>query len=119
MKDEKEPVMYIIVNTDLKMNKGKIAAQSCHSVCKIMKMNYGPETPNKWFTQWFTGSYTKIVLKSNTYTMMNIIKNYPDICSWTFDEGRTQIKKGSLTTIAFIPMPRDSAPKELSDMKLL
>ena len=31
---QKEAVMYVLVNTDIKMDKGKIANQCCHSVAR-------------------------------------------------------------------------------------
>jgi peptidyl-tRNA hydrolase len=41
--------------------------------------------------------------------------------SYTYDEGRTEIPKGSLTTIAFIPMPKDDnrITGYIAELKLL
>lgn len=112
-----EIVMYVIVNSDLKMDKGKVAAQVAHSACKAV-VHACSNKCDEFFGKWYHGSYAKIVLRANTDEMKKLIENYPTICFWTIDEGRTQIPKGSLTTIAFLPLPRSKAPKELADMKL-
>jgi len=128
-----EPVMYIVVNKDLKIGRGKVAAQVAHSAVKASHMAYTLDSvPSEGPTErrlsksnctvwesWFRGSYTKVVLKASEYEMKMLIDKYPRICCWTFDEGRTQIAKGSLTTVAFVPMMRSEFPKEVKEMKLL
>lgn len=118
---DEEIVMYILINSDLKMDKGKIAAQACHSACKVVYYlsRVDPNSPNSNFIKWLASSYTKIVLRTDTNTMEHIEKKYHDKCRSTHDEGRTQIKKGSLTSIAFFPMPKNKVPEELKGMKLL
>lgn len=121
-----EPVMYIIVNKDLKMSKGKIAAQCCHSACKVveefMRREYN-SNPSGWldmyFQQWLKGSYAKIVLKASEYEMNELIKEHPLIVRYTRDEGRTQVKAGSLTTLAFFPLPKSEIPEKLKELKLV
>jgi PTH2 family peptidyl-tRNA hydrolase len=115
-------VMYILVNMDLKMGKGKIAAQVAHSAVKVYKEfvlnsdNWRTEWL-VWFKKWNDGIYAKVVLKS-TYEQMKAIIDVPMQCH-TFDAGLTQIKKGSLTTMAFYPMPKSKAPWLIKDLKLL
>jgi len=112
-----EIVMYIVVNSELKMDKGKIAAQVAHSAVKASHRG-SVDTADEW-TKWFAGSYTKICLKAPAFMLKKLMKLYPKTCIGTYDEGRTQIPSGSLTTVAFIPMAKGKAPKELSQLKLL
>jgi len=101
-----EIVMYIIVNKDLKsMSPGKMAAQVAHSAVKASHL--GETREPEWWKEWYKGSYPKIVLKASEFEMREIIKSYTECSAFTIDEGRTEIPRGSLTTLAFIPMPRD------------
>ena len=113
-----ELVMYIVVNIDLKMGKGKIAAQVAHSAVKVAHDLF-LNNKESW-TKWYGGSYTKIVLKASGNDLQSLVRRYGAfMCRWTFDEGRTQIGRGSLTTVAFFPVPKALCPEELKKMKLL
>ena len=49
-----ESVMYIIVNNDLKMDKGKIAGQTCHSACRVTRIIENLESyPESYITAKF------------------------------------------------------------------
>jgi len=110
-----EPVMYIVVNKEVKMSPGKLAAQVAHSAVKASEE--GNRT--KWWESWYFGSYTKIILKASEFEMKELMDKYHDQLVYTRDEGRTEIPKGSLTTLAFIPLLRSEAPPELAKLKLL
>lgn len=111
-----EPVMYIVVNASLGMDKGKAAAQVAHSA--VMASHEGSARDPKTWLEWYGGSHTKVCLKADEATLRDLIDKYPDTVSYTVDEGRTQIGRGSLTTVAFIPTPRALAPPELQSLKL-
>lgn len=115
-KPSSEPVMYIVVNSDVQMSNGKMAAQVAHSA--VMASHEGSaKDPHTWL-EWYGGSHTKICLRADERTLKGIIDRYPDTVSFTVDEGRTEIEQGTLTTAAFIPMPKSSAPPELRVLKL-
>lgn len=114
--------MYILVNNDLKMDKGKIAGQVAHSACRVDR--YVSSLPSnkehhKLYKEWINTGEAKIVLKCTEEMMLSMINKYEDIVCSTRDMGRTQIKPNSLTTIAFFPMYKKNAPKEIQDLKLL
>jgi len=125
---EDEYVMYIVVNHSLKMGKGKIAAQACHSATRVVRfLENFPKRP-LYYNRWLNTNEPKIVLKASQEQMKEIleahrIKRHEDVkgywCLYTIDCGRTQIKAGSLTTIAFRPMKRSEAPAVLKSLKLL
>ena len=130
--NEDEVVMYIIVNSDLGMSKGKIAAQVGHVVMHLVRE--GEElynnrkisditTPLGFKIQdyiiWWSGSYTKVVLKADSKTLFHIMKKYVSDVQYQRDEGRTQIEPGSLTVVGFFPMRRKDTPDEIKKLKLL
>lgn len=97
-----EPVMYIIVNSDLKMDKGKMIAQSAHSVGKMLirlermfyrthfsgdiewyedyeKGKFAPQPSVdalRWYAEWQKGSYVKIALKAPESFLREMIQKY-------------------------------------------
>lgn len=112
-----EVVMYIVMNKDIKMSPGKLAAQASHVAVKAYARG---KVSDCWTTtEWYGGSYAKIVLKASVYEIRELLKKYPEVTVQTIDEGRTEIAKGSLTAIAFVPMDKDNAPAELKELKLL
>ena len=124
---DNEYVMYIVVNSDLKMGKGKIAAQVAHSACRVTRfLDFLPERP-VYYHQWLNYSEPKIVLKASEEKMQALLKEHcihtnTDSKTWCFhtiDAGRTQIPSGSLTTLAFRPMRRKNAPENIKSLKLL
>lgn len=108
--------MYIFVNTDLKMDKGKACAQVGHAVQYIMEEIYdfrmkAEQNPTKYlytnspwdrYLLWKEdfGS-AKVTLKATTEQLLEL-KEMPE-ARYVIDEGRTQIPKGSLTVVAFFP----------------
>lgn len=125
--DDNEYVMYIIVNNDLKMGKGKIASQCCHSVGKIVRILEQAPQEHYYYTSWLNNHEPMIILKANQKEINKLIKDYKvtsyDItklwCVPTHDAGRTQIAPNSLTTLAFRPMMRKYVPQMLKSLKLL
>jgi PTH2 family peptidyl-tRNA hydrolase len=119
-----EFIMYIIVNMDLKMDKGKIASQCCHSSCKVVQILENFENEPDYYKKWLNSNYPKIVLKGNEKLLKFCIDNYSDInkemwCVHTRDLGRTQIEPNSLTTVAFNPIMRKMTPDFIKELKLL
>ena len=123
-----EYVMYIIVNSDLKMGKGKIAAQVAHSACRVTRFLDSFSERPAYYQDWLNHSEPKIVLKTSEEKIRVILKEHcvdtdTDTeglwCFHTIDAGRTQIPSGSLTTLAFRPMRRKNAPENIKSLKLL
>ena len=109
--------MYIVLNSDIKMSKGKACAQASHSAVKASHL--GKDKDIGAWMDWWDHSYVKITLKASEYQIKEILNVHRAICVSTIDEGRTQISKGSLTSIAFIPMYPKDVPTELKILKLL
>jgi len=114
--------LYILVNTDLNMSSGKIGAQTAHSACKVVE--YLTTNSTDTYNMWKLSGHAKIVLGCNSKTLRELISKYNDKtkeiwCEFTLDAGRTEIEPGSLTTIAFCPIKKDSVPKIIKSLKTL
>lgn len=114
---EKNIKMYILVNNDLKMGKGKIAGQVGHCVSGLIRNL--EKNPTRKYNEWLHNGEAKIIIKSTENEMLMLRKKYRDKTVEIHDLGKTQIESGSLTTIGFLPLDRDEVPKEILDGKLL
>ena len=126
-------VMYIVVNKDLNMSPGKLAAQVGHGVERVCgyykyiwdicnslenedtSKNYYEFINN--FVEWRNeGQSTKIVLGADTKTF-NKLKS--KLSSFVItDAGRTEIAPNTETVICFSPMEKDS-DKDIKRLQLL
>ncbi len=106
MSQEKDYVMYIVVNDDLKMGKGKIASQVGHCVQhiveNIIRSYYESKKTDAYtrYMKWKNGA-KKIVLKASKDELIKLSKEMESIA--IYDAGKTQIESGSLTVIGFYP----------------
>lgn len=136
-------VLYVMVNQDLKMGKGKIAGQVGHAVETVIlhMLKFQPALYN----QYHFSHRRKVVLKSNEAEMKLLLKKYgyqfPSKdnkstmlrqengksegekegiwCVPIYDAGMTQIPANSLTVIGFGVMTKENAPEEIKEAKLL
>ena len=100
------PVMYIFINSDLKMDKGKLTAQACHVTNliteNIIREAYEITPPSKvYFTymKW-KNQCTKIILKATTSELLELMK-LPGATS--FIDSGSRIPDNSLTAVGFPP----------------
>ncbi|MEM0057012.1 MAG: peptidyl-tRNA hydrolase Pth2 [Candidatus Geothermarchaeota archaeon] len=111
----------IIVRTDLKMSKGKIASQVAHasvsSFYETLKLK--PEYAYEWLSQ----SQPKIVLKVNSLDELLKVKRKADelgaISVIIRDAGLTEIPPGEITCIGIGPAPKDLIDKLTEGLSLL
>jgi len=109
----------IIIRTDLKMGKGKLAAQAAHA-------SLGAYKKAGFFAKkkWETSGQKKVVLKVNSEKEMKELyrkalskKGFnPELIR---DAGKTQIPEGSMTALAFGPCEDDKIDSITSNLKLL
>ena len=107
---QSEYVMYIVVNSELGMSTGKIAAQVGHVIVNYMLQN---EYINP---DWINNGQPKIVLGADQKTMEELLQ-FPDTY-YIYDGGRTEVPRNSLTALCFAPMLRKEAPKEIRRLRL-
>ncbi|PIA26325.1 hypothetical protein AQUCO_09500056v1 [Aquilegia coerulea] len=112
--------MVLIVRNDLKMGKGKIAAQCSHATLGIYK-KLQHRAP-KALSRWEMCGQVKVVLKTETEDDLLILQesaksmNLPTHI--TIDAGRTQIAPNSLTVMAILG-PADLVDDVTGRLKLL
>ena len=111
----------LVVRTDLKMDKGKIAAQCSHAslsaFLKAQQSKYG-----NWAEDWLAQGMKKIVLKvSSEKELLELFeqtkKHFP--AALIADAGHTQIAAGSKTCIGIGPAPENELHKFTGKLKLL
>ncbi|EJW04631.1 peptidyl-tRNA hydrolase [Edhazardia aedis USNM 41457] len=112
-------VLQIVVRVDLKMGKGKIAAQVGHAVSKVI--DFLIENPEIW-EEWKAAGEPKVILKASDEEINNVLsraKRCNVKIHKVYDAGRTQVKAGSNTVIALGPAPKDILSMLTGDLKLL
>ena len=110
----------IIVRTDLKMGKGKIAAQVAHAAVDAMNKTakIAPAIVNQWVEQ----GQKKVVLKVSSEKKLIMIykeleKHIPVVL--IRDAGHTQLKPGTLTCIGAGPWHDNELEFLTKNLKLL
>lgn len=111
----------IVVRNDLKMGKGKIAAQACHA--SIESFIHAQKICPNIVKEWLRSGQKKVVLKVNSEKeLLEVFKNaniegLP--CSLIRDAGRTQIEPGTITAVGIGPEKEDNINKITEKLKLL
>ena len=112
--------LVLVINNDLKMGKGKIAAQAGHaSVSATLRAGeYRPAS----LDLWLKSGQKKICLKSSYDELIELESKAKADGIQTVritDAGKTQIPSGSLTVIAFGPDNEDKLQSLTGHLKLL
>lgn len=122
---ESEIVCYLIVNSSLKMSKGKIGSQCGHAISALFQMI---PKKTKWFHVWLKQGEPIICLKASDDEIKELAKEFGATNTTKYDDfwgvplhdaGRTQVKENSLTVFALRPIYKSARPKWLAKMKLL
>jgi PTH2 family peptidyl-tRNA hydrolase len=128
----------IVVRKDLKMRKGKLAAQVAHASMKVildktLKMKNELSKVHEWWlrfeyesplSEWLNGSFTKVVVYVESEKELFDIKNechYNDI-PWAvvIDSGKTEFHgEPTLTCLAVGPDWSDKIDEITGDLPLL
>ena len=108
----------MVVRTDLKMGKGKIAAQCCHGSIGSYK-----KSSKEKIRKWENEAYAKVVCKVKTADELFALKRHADEKGLTnylvIDAGRTQIPTSSVTVLAIGPDEDEIIDEVTGDLKLL
>ena len=115
-----EVKMVLVVRQDLKMGKGKAAAQCAHAAVGAYKKaaRQQPAVLKKWERD----GQAKITLKADSEDVLaeleSVAKSQKLVTSLIFDAGRTQIAAGSMTVLAVGPGPADVIDSVTGHLKL-
>ena len=107
----------IVIRADLKMGKGKIAAQCAHASIEAMD-----KTDSEIAREWKSQGMKKVVLKVNSEKellelFMRAKKELP--CALIRDAGLTQVESGSVTALGIGPAEESKINKFTKELKLL
>ncbi len=121
MSEPRELKMWLAVRQDIKMSKGKLAAQSGHAFGDLY-LKARDQVPDL-FRQYQEHATPKVTVKAkNADTMDRIAAECltAGICyEWVRDAGRSELEPGTLTVIAFGPAYLDELPKFLQRLQVL
>ncbi|PIK42136.1 putative peptidyl-tRNA hydrolase 2 [Apostichopus japonicus] len=97
--------MVFVVNMDLKMGVGKVAAQVAHAAVGLHKfLLQNQEVYGHLLLLWDADGETKIVLKGDNITILEDLRRKSEAaglpCYLVSDAGRTQVPMGSSTVFA-------------------
>ncbi|KAK0560014.1 hypothetical protein OC844_004018 [Tilletia horrida] len=113
--------MMLVVRTDLKMDKGKIAAQCGHATLAAYKAALR-NTP-EYVQQWERLGQAKVAVKcSSEQELLEVeqrAKKFGVVAKSITDAGRTQIPAGTRTVVGVGPGPVSLMDKITGGFKLL
>jgi PTH2 family peptidyl-tRNA hydrolase len=111
----------IVVRSDLKMGKGKMASQVAHA--SLQAAEDAMRTREKWFGEWKEGGQAKIVLKVGSEgELEELLKKAKSLripVSLIQDRGLTQLEPGTTTSMAVGPAPDELVDRVTGKLKLL
>ncbi len=108
----------IVVRTDIKMGKGKLAAQCCHA-----SLGAYDKADSSVIRKWKDDGCAKIVLKVSSLEELFVLKemakknNIPNFL--VTDAGRTQLPTSTTTCLGIGPDEDEIIDKVTHDLKLL
>ncbi|RLI86740.1 MAG: peptidyl-tRNA hydrolase [Candidatus Altiarchaeales archaeon] len=106
----------IVVRKDLKLSRGKLAAQVAHASLSVAEKS-------KWKKEWMKGLQKKSVLKCKDLNeLLGIYENAKKAglsAEIIRDAGRTHIPAGTITCVGIGPAPEDEIDKVTGRLKLL
>ncbi|XP_063396046.1 peptidyl-tRNA hydrolase 2, mitochondrial-like [Mytilus trossulus] len=118
--DSGEYKLVFVVRNDLKMGKGKAAAQCCHAA--VMSYEAVSKTDPEMFRKWRMYGQPKVVVKTETEeSLLKIAREARSLglnASLVKDAGRTQIAPGSITVTGIGPGPEELVNQVTGHLKL-
>uniref|UniRef100_A0A3B4AKP7 Peptidyl-tRNA hydrolase 2, mitochondrial n=1 Tax=Periophthalmus magnuspinnatus TaxID=409849 RepID=A0A3B4AKP7_9GOBI len=112
--------MILVVRNDLKMGKGKVAAQCSHAAVSAYKQvqRRHPELLKEWE---YCGQPKVVVKAPDEETLIDLLARAKEMglpISLIQDAGRTQIAPGSRTVLGIGPGPSDLVDMVTGELKL-
>ncbi len=115
----------IAVRADLRMGRGKLAAQVAHGAVEavLMILESGNSTWLDWLREWRRQGQKKVVVKvSGEDELVKVYReavalNLPAVL--VVDAGRTQLEPATKTVVAIGPAPSELVDKVTGRLKLL
>lgn len=111
----------IVMRSDLKMGKGKIAAQAGHAA--VAAAEEARKHFRKWWKAWFTEGQCKITVKVNSEEELLELEGMAKGSGLPYalisDRGLTQLEPGTITCLAIGPAPTAEVDRLAGKLALL
>jgi peptidyl-tRNA hydrolase len=120
-RNDKPFKLLLCVNMELKMGKGKIAAQCGHATMGAYKLarKYAATALKNWEVTGVTKIAVKVETEAEVYELHKKAKEVGLVAYIVEDAGRTQIAAGSRTILAIGPAPAHLIDPICNHLKLL
>ncbi len=108
----------IVVRTDLKLGKGKLAAQVAHaSIASFLKAGFF--TKRKWLSEGMKKVVLKVGSEKELLKLYEKAKKKHLPCALIRDAGLTQLKPGTVTALGIGPAEEEKIDEITGKLKLL
>ena len=111
----------VVIRTDLKMGKGKIAAQASHAA--VSAAEEARKHHKAWWEAWLDEGQRKVVVKVKSEAELLQLKQQAGRmrvpCALIYDRGLTQLPPDTLTCLGIGPAPNDEVDKITGKLPLL
>ncbi|CAD7011296.1 probable peptidyl-tRNA hydrolase 2 [Ceratitis capitata] len=115
--------LVLVVRGDLKMSKGKTAAQCAHAAILCYQQSQELSKKQKLVESWSLSGQPKIVLRVNTLEELKRLQDRANnagmVAEIVKDAGRTQLEAGTATVLGIGPDIEINVNELVSHLKLL
>ncbi len=118
---DSEYKVVVLVRSDLKMSKGKAAAQACHAAvsCALASQKKHPLEFSAWNSAGQKITVLKVDSERDLFEFKAIAEQQRITCSLVCDAGRTEIEPGTYTCLGIGPRKQSDLDKITGDLKML
>jgi peptidyl-tRNA hydrolase, PTH2 family len=113
--------MVIVIRTDIKMSKGKIAAQAGHAA--VSAAEYARKNRPEWWNPWLSEGQCKIAVKAKSEQEINELerkaRNAGLPVALIVDRGLTEIPPSTTTCLGIGPAPANKVDIITGNLSLL
>jgi peptidyl-tRNA hydrolase, PTH2 family len=111
----------IVMRSDLRMGKGKLAAQAAHA--SLSAAEIASDTRAEWYDRWKAEGQKKVVLKVGSEPelteLLKTAKRAKLPAAIIQDRGLTQLEPGTVTCVGIGPAPDEEVDRITGKLKLL